>query len=60
MKEPAKPPPGIDVTLGGPKPADEAEHFYLCPDCGQAVDGRELSAVLYHRIPDHKPLILDS
>lgn len=60
MKKPAKPPPGIEVALGGAKPPDEADNFYICLDCGQAVDNRELSAVLYHQIPGHKPLNLDS
>lgn len=43
------------VRLGG-EPADEAEHFYACPACGQAVDCRDLGAVFHHEEPGHEPL----
>jgi hypothetical protein len=34
----------------------EAEHFDLCPACGQAVDMRDHSAVLHHERNGHKPM----
>jgi hypothetical protein len=37
-------------------PEDEAEQFYLCPSCGQAVDMRRLGDVLHHEEPGHEPL----
>jgi hypothetical protein len=40
----------------GDKPACESEHFYTCAECGQAVDCRDLSAVLTHEIPGHRPM----
>jgi hypothetical protein len=41
--------------LGG-EPADEAEHFYTCPTCGQSVDKRDLFAVFHHEQEEHQPL----
>ena len=35
---------------------DEEEHFYICKQCGQGVDKRDLGAVFYHEVPGHKPL----
>jgi hypothetical protein len=35
---------------------DEAEHFYLCPTCGQAVDMRDLAQVFYHDEEGHRRL----
>jgi len=40
----------------GAEPADEREHFYTCAVCGQAVDKRDLHAVLHHEQPEHEPL----
>jgi len=40
----------------GGEPVDEAEHFYTCDTCGQAVDKRDLFAVLYHEQEEHEPL----
>jgi RNA polymerase-binding transcription factor DksA len=37
---------------------NEADHFYICEWCGQAVDYRRLGDVLYHDEPDHTPLPL--
>ena len=37
-------------------PADEAEQFYECPQCGQAVDTRSLYQVLHHEEVDHEPM----
>ena len=39
-----------------PQVQDEAEHFYLYPCCGQAVDMRRLGDVLHHEEPGHEPL----
>jgi hypothetical protein len=38
------------------EPKDEADHFYLCPKCGQAVDARKLGDVLWHEREFHEPL----
>lgn len=38
------------------EPANEAEHFYGCPACGEAVDMRRLGDVLHHETPGHLPL----
>lgn len=35
---------------------DESQHFYVCPECGQAVDMRKLGDVLHHEEPGHDPL----
>lgn len=43
----------------GGEPADEADHFYVCPQCGQAVDMRRLGDVLHHEEPGHEPLSRD-
>jgi len=40
----------------GPPVADEAEHFYTCPRCGQAVDMRRLGDVLHHEDEGHEPI----
>lgn len=37
---------------------DEAQHFYVCEECGQAVDKRRLGDVLHHEEPGHAPLAL--
>jgi hypothetical protein len=34
----------------------ERSHFYPCEVCGQAVDKRDLFAVLHHEQPEHEPL----
>lgn len=36
---------------------DERENFYMCPDCGQAVDFRRLGDVLHHDEPGHSRLL---
>jgi hypothetical protein len=43
--------------IGG-EPADESEHFYVCDACGQAVDKRDLFAVLHHEQEEHEPFPL--
>ncbi len=40
----------------GDKPADERERLYNCAVCGQAVDMRDLAAVIHHEAPEHEPL----
>jgi hypothetical protein len=40
----------------GGEPANEADHFYVCGACGQAVDMRDLHAVFHHEREGHKPL----
>jgi hypothetical protein len=47
---------GIRGTPDEGEPADESEHFYVCPLCGQAVDARDLYIVLHHEQPEHEPL----
>jgi RNA polymerase-binding transcription factor DksA len=39
-----------------PDLSDEAEHYYVCEECGQAVDMRRLGDVLHHEEPGHYPL----
>lgn len=36
-----------------PAVEDEAEHFYVCAECGSAVDMRRLGDVLHHEEPGH-------
>ena len=40
----------------GPLPSDEREHFFVCAECGQAVDMRSLYQVFHHEEEDHNPL----
>jgi hypothetical protein len=50
--------PASDIVgerLGG-APADEREHFYRCPECGQAVDKRDPGQVFHHEKPGHERL----
>ena len=50
----------IEVQPGvfqGVEPLAEAEHFYVCSVCGQAVDMRQLTDVLYHEELRHKPQV---
>ena len=55
MAERYKPGANIGRRLGG-EPVSEEQHFYLCKQCGQAVDKRDLGAVFYYEVPGHKPL----
>jgi hypothetical protein len=41
----------------GAEPLDEAEHFFACEHCGQAVDMRVLADVLYHDTEKHEPIL---
>jgi hypothetical protein len=45
--------------IGG-EPKDEAEHFFICNGCSQAVDMRKLGDVLHHEEPGHKPFPRDA
>lgn len=45
-------PPGKRI---GPEPSDEADHFFICAACGQAVDMRDLAEVCRHEEPGHEP-----
>jgi hypothetical protein len=51
---------GLRSQRVGSEPADEAEHFYVCKECGQAVDMRRLGDVFYHEEPGHEPLLTNS
>jgi bifunctional non-homologous end joining protein LigD len=44
----------LEVTA--PATADEAEHFEICPSCGEAIDCRLLGDVLHHEEEGHAPL----
>jgi hypothetical protein len=46
----------IGELVAGEVPETEAGYFYRCPDCGQAVDERDLAQVLHHEEPGHEPL----
>jgi hypothetical protein len=52
----------LDVAGAGQKrrtdrsaAAKELAHFELCPMCGQAVDRRDIFAVMYHLPVGHQP-----
>lgn len=44
------------IPCTAPDLENEAEHFILCPECGQAIDCRRLGDVLYHDEPGHEPI----
>jgi hypothetical protein len=48
----------LGKRVGG-EPESESEHFYICEACGQAVDKRDLHAVLHHEAEGHEPLPLN-
>lgn len=37
-------------------PVGEEQHFYVCKQCGQALDMRDLGQVFHHEAPGHSPL----
>ena len=44
-----------------PEPVEnEADHFYVCKACGQAVDKRRLGDVFHHEEAGHSPIPADS
>jgi hypothetical protein len=47
---------GIRGRRIGGEPTNEAENFYVCKACGQAVDKRDLFAVLHHEVEGHEAL----
>ncbi|WP_152639877.1 hypothetical protein [Sphingobium bisphenolivorans] len=44
------------LPVEAPDLEDETQHFYVCADCGQAVDMRRLGDVLHHEDPGHERL----
>ncbi|MBZ9709827.1 hypothetical protein LB543_24260 [Mesorhizobium sp. ESP7-2] len=48
--------PPIDGKVHGPELANENDHFYNCPACGQPVDQRDLGQLFWHEVPGHEPL----
>jgi hypothetical protein len=48
----------VGDRIGG-APDDEAAHFYWCPECGQAVDKRDLGQAFHHDQPGHELLPID-
>jgi hypothetical protein len=48
----------IGELVAGAPPATEDGFFYPCPDCGQAVDERDLAQVIHHGMPSHQPMRL--
>ncbi|WP_167480883.1 hypothetical protein [Mesorhizobium waimense] len=44
----------------GREPAAELDHFYVCRNCGQLVDRRDLRQVIWHQNPEHERLEFDS
>jgi hypothetical protein len=36
-------------------PVEETEHYIKCSECGSWIDMRDLSQVLAHEEPGHKP-----
>ena len=50
-----KPGQSIGQWVGG-DPEIEADHFYICPECNQPVDKRDLGEVLHHEVKGHRPL----
>lgn len=51
------PPEAVEAGQGVSLDRTEGEgsHFYVCQGCGQAVDMRDLGAVLRHDQPGHEP-----
>ena len=47
-------------NIGGKRvdgePAEDAEHFTVCPDCGQAFDMRSFAQLLHHDEDGHAPM----
>jgi hypothetical protein len=45
----------VGERVGGP-PADEGQHYHVCPECGQAVDWRDFGRLFHHATPGHERL----
>jgi len=43
----------IGIREGG-EPENESDHFYICAECGQAVDKRDLGQVFHHEGKGHE------
>lgn len=39
-----------------PPPTDESGYFYICEECGQAVDKRSTVQIFHHEELAHRPL----
>jgi Fe2+ or Zn2+ uptake regulation protein len=50
----------IDSVTREPIECPEHEHFFVCTECGQSVDRRDLGQVFHHEEPGHEKLALDS
>jgi hypothetical protein len=51
--------PGTGIKgekVGGRPDEDESVHFMICPECGQAIDKRDLGQVAHHMELGHAPL----
>ncbi len=46
----------VGVQVGGPAATSEADHYYVCSSCKQAVDMRDLGQVFHHEEVGHAPL----
>jgi hypothetical protein len=46
----------IGELVAGDVPETEASYFYRCPECGQAVDERDLGQVLHHEEAGREPM----
>ena len=46
----------INGTPEGKEKENEIDHFFVCGQCGQAVDSRSLFQVLHHDESGHRPL----
>ena len=60
MSKITNPAKGILGHREGGDPEDERENFYMCSDCGQAVDMRDLGQVLHHEENGHEPIDFDA
>jgi hypothetical protein len=40
----------------GNPPADEAENYFLCAKCAQAIDARSFEQLFHHLQPEHRRL----
>ena len=47
---------GITGERADGKTVPEEDNYYICDDCGQAVDMRKLGEVFHHEGAGHKPL----
>lgn len=51
---------GIYGRRVGGEPENDADHFYTCTACGQAVDKRDFGAVFHHEDEGHEPITPDA